>query len=47
MTKFLEGCKSSKEARKRAPWAGIIKKICGGYMAFEFFGDYETWKNQK
>lgn len=30
-----------------APWASKIVRVCGGYMAFESWTDYETWKNQK
>lgn len=35
------------EAKKAAPWAEKIVKVCGGYMAFESLEDYRIWKNQK
>ncbi|GAB0057456.1 hypothetical protein SIID45300_01784 [Candidatus Magnetaquicoccaceae bacterium FCR-1] len=34
-------------AKKLAPWAAIIAKADGGYMAFESVTDYWTWKQQK
>ncbi len=36
-----------KEVVKQYPGAAKIVKVCGGYGVFEFFTDYETWKNQK
>lgn len=35
------------EARKAAPWAEVIAKVAGGFMAFEFVTDYDTWRRQK
>ena len=35
------------EALKKAPWAAITVRFCGGYMAFESVADARTWKNQK
>ncbi len=34
-------------ARKIAPWASVLAKVEGGYLAFESFADYRTWKNQR
>jgi hypothetical protein len=34
-------------ARKAAPWACVLAKVEGGYLAFESFADYRTWKNQR
>jgi len=25
----------------------IIRNVCGGVICFEYFTDYEIWKNQK
>ena len=38
---------SRKQAAKIAPWAAKIVKVEGGYMAFEFVSDYQTWKRQR
>lgn len=35
------------EAIKAAMWASKIVKVEGGYMAFESWDDYNTWKNQR
>jgi len=40
-------CKTRKTAINRAPWASIIIKVDGGYLAFESITDYAVWKNQK
>ena len=42
-----ELCKTRKAAENNAPEAAVIKKVEGGYMAFDTCDDYETWKNQK
>ncbi len=47
MKKEIIECKSKKTAIKRAPWACVIKKVEGGYIAFESATDWQTWKNQK
>jgi hypothetical protein len=47
MRKELIVCKTRKTAVKRAPWACKVVKVEGGYMAFESWDDYNTWKNQK
>lgn len=46
-TQLLIGCKSAKEAHKLAPWASVIKKVDGGYMAWESRADFDVWKAQK
>ena len=43
---FLEVTSMAK-AKKIATWASKIVKVEGGYMAFESWTDYQTWKNQK
>lgn len=45
-TLFLQ-CKTRKTAVKYAPWAAVILKVDGGYMAFESVIDAEAWKGQK
>lgn len=40
-------CKSRSTAQRRCPWAAVIAKVEGGYMAFESVTDYQTWKNQR
>jgi hypothetical protein len=44
---YLDGCRDSKEARRRAPWAAFVRRVDGGYMAFPTVDDYAMWKNQK
>ena len=29
------------------PSATVIRKVCGGWMVFEYASDYEIWKGQK
>ena len=36
-----------KKAVKLALWATKIVKVSGGYLAFEYETDYNTWKQQK
>lgn len=43
---FIE-CKSRGTAQRKAPWAAIISKVEGGYMAFESLGDWQVWRGQK
>ncbi len=45
-TELIE-CKTRKTAERRAPWAAIIIKVEGGYMAFESREAHTTWLNQK
>lgn len=35
------------EAEVACPWATIVVKVEGGYLAFESVADYETWKAQQ
>lgn len=44
--KHLIEVKTRAEAERAAPWASIIIKVEGGYMAFEYMSDYETWRQQ-
>lgn len=39
--------KSRKHIEKAYPGLAVIKKVCGGWICFEFLSDYEIWKNQK
>jgi len=34
-------------AKKRAPWAAIIARIYGGFIAFESVDDFIKWKANK
>ena len=45
---FIEAkkAKTRKQAEKECYWASKIVKVEGGYMAFESWTDYETWRNQ-
>lgn len=43
---FIE-CASRKTAYRRAPWASIVMKVYGGFIAFEDWKDYYTAKRQK
>ena len=44
---FIE-CKYRYQAKKRCPFVPVaIMKMCGGYMCFESWTDYDIWKNQK
>lgn len=45
-TQLIE-CTSRSTARRLAPWAAVIAKVEGGFMAFESVTDYATWKRQK
>jgi len=40
-------CKSRSTAKRLAPWAAVLARVAGGYMAFESINDYRTWRNQK
>ena len=50
-TGFLECAEHNRKNRKKAinemPYASKIIAVCGGYMGFESYTDYELWKNQK
>ncbi len=43
MTKFIQA-ESCLQARNEAPWAAVIAKCDGGYIAFENQTDYRIWK---
>ena len=47
MKQELVKCKSRQTAYRRCPWAVIVAKCWGGFMAFESMADYEIWKKQK
>ena len=40
-------CKYRYQAVKAMPWASVIVHVCGGYMGFESWDDYNIWKNEK
>lgn len=44
---FLAGVKSSRTAKKLAPWACGVIKADGGYWAFESSDDAYRWVSQK
>lgn len=46
MRAFIE-CGCHKTARRRAPWACVIAEADGGYWAFEYVTDWQTWRGQK
>lgn len=39
--------RSRKSIEKAYPGLAVIKKVCGGWMCFEFLKDYEAWMKQK
>lgn len=39
--------KTAAAARKIAPWAARVAKVCGGYKCFESISDYDTWRAQR
>ncbi len=45
--KFIEGCKTAREARKAYPGAAVVRRVEGGYAVFETVTDYQTWRRQK
>jgi hypothetical protein len=45
-SQFIE-TNSRRTAKAECPWAAIIAKVDGGYMAFESTVDYRTWRGQK
>lgn len=46
MKEFIE-THSRYLAKKAAPWAAVVAKVEGGFMAFEYACDYYIWQNQK
>ena len=47
MRKEFVQTESRKFAKNACPWASVITKVDGGYMAFESAQDYRAWRNQK
>ena len=47
MKKEFVECKSYATAKHRCPWAALIVRVEGGFLAFESVADYKTWKGQK
>lgn len=43
---FIE-CGSRSTASRRCPWAAVIAKVEGGFIAFESVTDYVAWKRQR
>lgn len=43
---FIE-CRSRSTAQRRCPWAAVVTKVEGGFMAFESADDYRIWRQQK
>jgi hypothetical protein len=46
MKKEFVECETEKEAWDLCPWASVIVKAEGGFMAFESWDDYNIWINQ-
>ena len=44
--KFLQGCLSARDARKRAPSAAVVVQTDAGYWAFESAHDAARWRSQ-
>jgi len=44
---FITDAKNYRAAKKIAPWAAVIAKTFGGFIAFESVADYATWRKQK
>lgn len=40
-------CKSRSTAERRCPWAAVIARCAGGYIAFADRKDYDIWRNAK
>lgn len=47
MRREMIHCKSRSTAKRRAPWAAVIMKVEGGFIAFESVADYRIAKGQK
>lgn len=47
MRRQIIDCRSYATARRRCPWASVIAKVIGGYIAFESVEDYYTWRGQR
>lgn len=46
MRKEFVACSSYSTAWRRCPWAAVIVKVEGGFLAFESVTDYQIWKGQ-
>jgi hypothetical protein len=49
MTLFIpekEEDKLQQRIQEKAPWAIMLEEVDGGYMAFETYDDFKTWKAQ-
>lgn len=47
MRRALIPCRSYSTAKRRAPWACVIARVEGGFLAFESASDYSTWRRQR
>jgi hypothetical protein len=47
MTTEMIRCRSRSVALRLAPWACVLAKVEGGFMAFESYADYRTWRRQR
>lgn len=36
-----------KKAKKLMPAVTVVVPVCGGYLGFVYYSDYQIWKNQK
>lgn len=43
---FIE-CRTYQTAKRRFPWAAVIVRVEGGFMAFSTTDEYMTWQRQK
>jgi len=44
---YITDAKNYRAAKRIAPWAAVIAKTFGGFIAFESVADYATWRKQK
>lgn len=40
-------CRSRSTATRRCPWAAVVAKVDGGFIAFESAADYQAWRSQR
>ena len=43
----IEDYRNRKAVVKAFPGATVIRKVCGGWMVFDYARDYEIWRGQK
>jgi hypothetical protein len=43
---YITEAKHYRAAKRIAPWAAIIAKASGGFIAFESVTDYYIWRKQ-